>query len=404
MPDDETSETEEFAFEHEEVDPITFQAETKSVRALMLEVEDKELDIAPSWQRGDVWNDSKKRNLIKSLLIGIPLPSLIVFNEKNSMSSILDGKQRMTSISQFMDGSFSLKTYKEDKDLGGFRLKECQNKKFTDLPDAAKRKIRQTLIPVTNLKNLDKDQVYVIFELYNTSGTNLNAAEIRNAVYRDNPVHQLAYEMAADGVSHYPEILPKKYQSQINLFTEKIRNYVYNFKPKVQNRLNTVDFIERYLGYSSCTCAPGKKFKKSSTKDTIRMFYKHGASSLNTEDLCKELIDVLSIASLTFTGFSNIGFTKENKFNGLFATTTMVLSKVILTAKELKLVTDSKVKEILTKLDAKITPPDNQNTSTIWLFQSEWVTGFIEQLEQNGVKKINLKLPGLTKASKQVME
>ena len=397
------SENEEFAFEHEEVDPITFQAETKSVRALMLEVEDKELDIAPSWQRGDVWNDSKKRNLIKSLLVGIPLPSLIVFNEKNSMSSILDGKQRMTAISQYMDDDFSLKNYKEDKQLNGFKLKECQNKLFSELPDAAKRKIRQTLIPVTNLKNLDKDQVYVIFELYNTSGTNLNAAEIRNAVYRDDPVHQLAYEMAADGVSHYPDIVPKTYNTQVELFTEEIRNYVYNFKPKEQNRLNTVDFIERYLGYSTCTSAPGKKFKKSSTKDTIRMFYKHGAIGLNIDDLCKELVDVLSTASSVSTGFTNIGFTKDNKFNGLFATTTMVLSKVIFTAKELRLVTDSKVKEILTKLDSKITPPENQNTSTIWLYQSEWVTGFLEQLDQNGVKKINLELPNLTSASRQVM-
>ena len=178
----------------------------------------------------------------------------------------------------------------------------------------------------------------------------------------------------------------------------------YNFKPKDQNRLNTVDFIERYLGYSSCTSAPGKKFKKSSTKDTIRMFYKHGASALNTEELCKELIDVLSFASLTFTGFSNIGFTKENKFNGLFATTTMVLSKVILVAKELNLVTDSKIKEILTKLDGKITPPDNQNTSTIWLFQSQWVTGFLNQLDPNDVNKINLQLADLILASRQVME
>lgn len=399
----ESDDVEEFAFEHEEVDPITFQAETKSVRALMLEVEDKELDIAPSWQRGDVWNPSKKRNLIKSLLVGIPLPSLIVFNEKNSMSSILDGKQRMTAISQYMDDVFSLTNYKEDKQLDGFKLKECQNKLFSELPDSAKRKIRQTLIPVTNLKNLDKDQVYVIFELYNTSGTNLNAAEIRNAVYRDDPVHQLVYEMAADGVSHYSGILPSKYKAQIDLFTEKIRNYVYNFKPKDQNRLNTVDFIERYLAYSSCTSAPGKKFKKSSTKDTIRMFYKYGASMLDTEELCKELIDVLSIASLMFTGYSNIGFTKENKFNGLFATTTMVLSKVIQVAKQLELVTDSKVKEIITKLDAKITPPDNQNSSTIWLFQSEWVMGFLEQLDPNDVKKIKLHLPKLIESSRQVI-
>ena len=395
-------EEEDFAFDNEEVDPITFQAETKSVRALMLEVEDKELDIAPSWQRGDVWNDSKKRNLIKSLLVGIPLPSLIVFNEKNSMSSILDGKQRMTAISQFMADGFSLKNYKEDKQLNGFKLKDCQNKLFSQLPDAAKRKIRQTLIPVTNLKNLDKDQVYVIFELYNTSGTNLNAAEIRNAVYRDNPVHQLVYEMAADGISHYPEIPPTKYKSEIKLFTEKIRNIVYNYKPKDQNRLNAVDFIERYLGYSSCTNAPGKKFKKSSTKDTIRMFYKHGAEKINTEDLCKKLIEVLEIATTFFNGYSNIGLTKENKFNGLFATTTMVLSEVILTARKLKLVTDSTINEILAKLDAKITPPDNQNTSTIWLFQSEWVIGFLDQFDKDSVNMIHAKLPALIDASSQV--
>jgi len=395
---------EEFAFEHEEIDPITFQAETKSVRALMLEVEDEELDIAPSWQRGDVWNDSKKRNLIKSLLVGIPLPSLIVFNEKNSTSSILDGKQRMTAISQYMDGAFTLKSFKEDKILDGFKLKECQNKSFAELPQAAQRKIRQTLIPVTNLKNLDSDQVYVIFELYNTSGTNLNAAEIRNAVYRDHPIHQLVYEMGADGISHYSEILPKKFAKEIKLFTEGVRNYVYNFKPKDQNRLNAVDFIERYLGYSSCSHPPGAKFKTTSTKDAIRLFYKFSAANYSVEDLCQELIEVLELAGDLFLGLNNIGLTKENKFNGLFATTTMVASKLLSKAIDESILDKKGAREILESLDKIITPPENQNSSTIWKFQSQWVMGIFNEFSGGDQQKIEAALPKLIKASRKVME
>jgi hypothetical protein len=398
------SEDEEFAFEHEEIEPIMFQAETKSVRALMLEVEDEELDIAPSWQRGDVWNEPKKRNLIKSLLVGIPLPSLIVFNEKNSKSSILDGKQRMTAISQFMNGAFTLKSFKEDKQLDGFKLKECQDKAFIQLPDAAQRKIRQTLIPVTNLKNLDSDQVYVIFELYNTSGTNLNAAEIRNAVYRDHPIHQLVYELGADGVSHYSEILPKKLENEIKLFTEGVRNYVYNFKPKDQNRLNAVDFIERYLGYSSCSHPPGVKFKATSTKDAIRLFYKFSAENYTVEGLCNELIQVLELAADLFLGLNNIGLTKDNKFNGLYATTTMVTSKLISKAIEESILDKKKAREIIESLDKIITPPENQNSGTIWKFQSQWVTGIFNEFSSGNQKKIEAALPKLIKASRKVME
>ena len=206
--------------------------------------------------------------------------------------------------------------------------------------------------------------------------------------------------MAADGKSHYAEILPTIYDAEIKKYTKTIRNHVYNFNPKDNNRLNTVDFIERYLGYSTCVNAPGKKFKKTSTKDAIRMFYKHKANSLKTEDLCKELIDTLETAHKCFAGLSNIGFTKDNKFNGLFATTTMVLSKLI-NALQMK---EKNIKLILNKLDKIIIPPENQNTSTIWKFQSEWVLGFLDELATTEQIRIEKELPLLVNASRMVME
>ena len=309
----------------------------------------------------------------------------------------------MTAISQYMDGAFTLKSFKEDKILDGFKLKDCQGKSFDELPQAAQRKIRQTLIPVTNLKNLDSDQVYVIFELYNTSGTNLNAAEIRNAVYRDHPIHQLVYEMGADGISHYSEILPKKIENEIKLFTEGVRNYVYNFKPKDQNRLNAVDFIERYLGYSSCSHPPGAKFKTTSTKDAIRLFYKFSAVNYTVEDLCEELIEVLDLAGDLFHGLTNIGLTKRT-FNGLFATTTMVASKLLHKAIESLILDKNEAREILKLLDQSIIPPENQNSGTIWKFQSEWVIGILNELSSEDQQKIETELPKLIKASRKVLE
>jgi hypothetical protein len=383
--EEEEEEEEETLFEDIEIESITFISETTSVRALLLSVEDEELDLSPVWQRGDVWQPSKKKNLIKSLLVGIPLPSLIIFNEKKGMSSVLDGKQRLTAIKQYLSTGkkkFKLPKYKEDKALDGFSLKDCGGKYFDELPLAAQRKINQTKISLTNLQNLDTSQIYVIFELYNTSGTRLNAAEIRNAVYRNDVCHQFIYQLTGDGESHYPGSIPSSFKSKTPPFTKKLRNLVYNMNPKEENRFKALDFVERYIAYSRCPRPPGEKFKALSTTKIIRAFYEFESDREDIESLGSELIDSLNLVEDLFHQVENCGWTFNGKFHALCATTAMVCSSIANELISNKKTTVGKMNTILKGLGKTIEVP-KQQTNTIWRYQAMWVLGFINKMNKD---------------------
>jgi hypothetical protein len=64
------------------------------------------LNLNPSYQRGDVWPTSDAQKLIESILRGIPLPSIILLNpsgdKKITQYEVVDGKQRLTSILRFI--------------------------------------------------------------------------------------------------------------------------------------------------------------------------------------------------------------------------------------------------------------------------------------------------------------
>jgi len=72
------------------------------------------LDLNPKYQRGDVWGPARRRNLIRSLLVGVPVPPLIVNDRQKSKwdgdeaIAVIDGKQRMTTILMFFDGELSV--------------------------------------------------------------------------------------------------------------------------------------------------------------------------------------------------------------------------------------------------------------------------------------------------------
>lgn len=62
-------------------------------------------------QRGFVWNLNQKRELIWSILIGRHIPHCAIINAINGNSEkylIIDGKQRLSTIFDFIDDKFSI--------------------------------------------------------------------------------------------------------------------------------------------------------------------------------------------------------------------------------------------------------------------------------------------------------
>ena len=67
------------------------------------ELTDTDLNLTPSYQRGDVWTTSDRQALIESVLRGIPLPSIILLETGPATpQDVVDGKQRLTALLRFV--------------------------------------------------------------------------------------------------------------------------------------------------------------------------------------------------------------------------------------------------------------------------------------------------------------
>ena len=62
----------------------------------------RELNILPDFQRLHRWSVAQKSNFIESVLIGIPIPPIFVFETDEAIWELVDGLQRVSTILEFM--------------------------------------------------------------------------------------------------------------------------------------------------------------------------------------------------------------------------------------------------------------------------------------------------------------
>ncbi len=159
------------------VDPKTF-----SLRQIVDMIDDKDLDLAPDFQRNKVWKAREKSRLIESILLRIPLPAFYFSADMDGRLRVVDGLQRLSTVHDFVRGG-------EDK-KGAFVLKDLEYLKegvfehrFDDLDPNWKRRIQQTQIFVNVIDPQTPSRVkFDIFKRLNTGGTPLKAQEIRHCM------------------------------------------------------------------------------------------------------------------------------------------------------------------------------------------------------------------------------
>lgn len=90
----------------EVVEPIKAKTATWWIALLSGKASIGQLNLSPSYQRGDVWPTADAQKLIESILRGIPLPSIILLKPRSThrinQYEVVDGKQRLTSILRFI--------------------------------------------------------------------------------------------------------------------------------------------------------------------------------------------------------------------------------------------------------------------------------------------------------------
>lgn len=139
--------------------------------------ERKQVIVAPPYQRNEVWTPRQKSELIESILMGIPLPVIYLFESANGFKQVVDGRQRISTIIDFMNNKFALKDLKI--------LPQYKDKRFSTLPSLAQGALEDYQILYYIIQPPTPERVkYDIFDRVNRGGTKLNSQEMRNALYQ----------------------------------------------------------------------------------------------------------------------------------------------------------------------------------------------------------------------------
>ena len=74
--------------------------------------EDIEIDkneiFVPEYQRDFVWSQERQSKMIESIILGLPIPSIFVAEDKSGRLEIVDGSQRIRTLNAFLNGDLQL--------------------------------------------------------------------------------------------------------------------------------------------------------------------------------------------------------------------------------------------------------------------------------------------------------
>ena len=145
------------------------------------------IDLNPSFQRRDAWTDSEKSKLIESLMLGLPVPPIILAENKNKKNSyiVIDGKQRLLSIRRFFSDTkesgfepLKLRSLTVLKELNGTTITTIRDKYSEYIRNIENQTIRAIII-----KNWpDEPFLYTVFLRLNTGSKKLSPQELRQAL------------------------------------------------------------------------------------------------------------------------------------------------------------------------------------------------------------------------------
>ncbi|MDI9349001.1 MAG: DUF262 domain-containing protein [Candidatus Symbiobacter sp.] len=130
--------------------------------------------LDPDFQRDFVWDEKKQSKLIESIIMRIPLPVFYVAEDINGKLIVVDGLQRLTTLSRFFKNELKLQLEKRE---------ELNNKKFIELPIDLQNRIEDCQLTFFIIDSKAPLRAKLdIFERVN-GGEYLTRQQMRNALY-----------------------------------------------------------------------------------------------------------------------------------------------------------------------------------------------------------------------------
>ena len=185
--------------------------------------------IIPGFQRHYVWDVKRASRLIESLILGLPVPQLFLYEKDRNKFLVIDGQQRLMSIYYFIkqrfprkdaraklrevfeeEGSIPDHVLHDDYYFTNFRLQlpaqlpgQANPLKGLSYATLGEHKFQFDLRPIRNVvvkqnsPKGDDSSIYEIFSRLNSGGVNLRPQEIRLSLYHSD-FYEMLMEMNAD--------------------------------------------------------------------------------------------------------------------------------------------------------------------------------------------------------------
>ncbi|ORB17725.1 hypothetical protein BST37_03040 [Mycobacterium noviomagense] len=171
--------------------------------------------IIPGFQRNYVWDKKRASRLIESLIIGLPVPQVFLYEEDRNKFLVIDGQQRLMTVYYFMSGRFPRRDKRSELRAVFDQYGEIPDNILHDdayfepfnlqLPESGQGVVNkfsrlnyQTLgdykmqFEMRTIRNMivkqlrpsgDASSIYEMFNRLNTGGVNLTPQEIRSSLF-----------------------------------------------------------------------------------------------------------------------------------------------------------------------------------------------------------------------------
>lgn len=212
-----------------------------SIQELVELIEKNKIDLNPSYQRNFIWSSTDQKELIDTIILNYPLPSLFMYKKPDGNYEMVDGQQRSKTIFRFVKGLIT-----SSKRTNSILYSKIDSEEFNNY--------KLPLILIEELSQGESLNEYYVW--INKKGVHLNPSEVIKSEFHDTNFLKLASEVLT-------------YQNLIDLDM---------FSETISKRMNDRAFIEELLGYLQS----GVKEKKK----TVERIY-------NEEDITDEEYNLL---------------------------------------------------------------------------------------------------------------
>lgn len=221
-----------------------------TVETILSQINAQNIDLNPKFQRRNAWDDKRKSKLIESLIIGVPVPEIVLAEDPQKKKSfiVIDGKQRLLTLAGFFDpGQFNSWKKPALRDLNTRSELNGNTKSDIEKNETVSRELLNADIRCTVISNYSSNNVlYDIFYRLNTGSVPLSSQELRQVLNKGEfadylieatneiiPLHQIMNLQGPDTRLRDAEIL-------LRFISFKLRGQLY--------KGNLSEFLDQSMG------------------------------------------------------------------------------------------------------------------------------------------------------------